>query len=683
MKSIYQAALVVTAFAVAPGCSCEDCFGDSSTSSTGPLAVDGGPQPEEPNPELKAFVPTRYVAEVPGGCAEAVAARNAGFNVKPVFPDLGDKLPPSMKNLCSFEWAGNTAPTPADRERLTATGVTVPDVPLVVALANRSAEWPRQARERRQATLVMSGLIQEAVPPTRVSLPPLKAGALPVMIGIPDSSPTSTSDDIIAGQNPHGYNVAWAAKFLSCTDENATQCLSAVRTELALAYTSPPDGVMTQPDPKGGTYGTRSALAAAIRALANRYVQEKNAGKVSNLVINISVGWEPLADCVPAKDVKGQKDTADGCPVGMTYGFNPANKSVLDALDYASCNGALIIAAAGNDPGLSWTPTGPMLPAAWEGLAAPGSAYCACAFSPQGGSCEGVDRASGSEAPLLHAVGGVTAADVPILVSRPNSTPRLVAPASLILGFPGREVVAADPHYALTGTSMAAAITSAAAASAWAQAPNLRAEDIARNVWATGAPLGQTADFCLARPVGESGGACDEVHRVAVCAAVKETVGTGATFTCPPATSRRPATYAPVAVTPKTPTGTDLANLLGLTYGQPIVPVCPECSLVPDAAGQYVSTPESVLYDSWFYTNQVFKVGYVKLTLTSADGREIPFTANKLPGVLKPSSPSPGTATQAVNIDINATGFQTATLQWQLVYTNGTKTTVSEELLVR
>src|SRR5262249_14726297 len=119
--------------------------------------------------------------------------------------------------------------------------------------------------------------------------------------------------------------------------------------------------------------------------------------------------------------------------------------------------------------------------------------------------------------------------------SRNASRPRLVAPASLLVGYPegahdaGYDTYACKenenppcaPSHPMTGTSVATAITSAAAAGVWALEPRFSANNVMETLYDTGQSLDFRADYCL-------GPQCQEIHRVSMCGAMvsasKETV---------------------------------------------------------------------------------------------------------------------------------------------------------------
>jgi hypothetical protein len=137
-----------------------------------------------------------------------------------------------------------------------------------------------------------------------------------------------------------------------------------------------------------------------------------------------------------------------------------------------------------------------MCPARWGVKSAPVS--CAGFGTPP----------DGPPSQLLHAVGGVDHGDHPIVVSRmdaasaPNASPRvllpgLVATAQFVVDYPVQPGSSDAPPGAsrhLTGTSLAAAVASAAGALVWAYAPDRSADQVADALAASGAALPPSVD---------------------------------------------------------------------------------------------------------------------------------------------------------------------------------------------
>jgi len=171
----------------------------------------------------------------------------------------------------------------------------------------------------------------------------------------------------------------------------------------------------------------------------------------------------------------------------------------------------LVIAAAGNTSGNTSDPTqgsGPTYPAAWELEAAP-----ACVACPAGAAC-----------PLVYSVGGVDGADNPLANARPLARPQLTAPAFAVPGI--KAVAGVDTVVGpFTGTSVAAAAVSAAAAMVWLQNGAADPRQVMAGLYSTGVDLGVAADFCASA-------SCPSIHRIALCSALQ--AGGLANLVCDP-----------------------------------------------------------------------------------------------------------------------------------------------------
>lgn len=232
----------------------------------------------------------------------------------------------------------------------------------------------------------------------------------------------------------------------------------------------------------GGQLGRQSDLA---RGIFNAMSGAAASG-ADHLVINLSVAWE-------AEEFGGM-DLGD---------MNPASRAVYDVIRVARCRGALIIAAAGNESGLSCTGE-PMAPARWEDIPAPTGPQC----NSLGIASPDVDPAAVT--PLLYAVGGLFSPGTPMSSTRAEGMPRLAAASSHVLahsraGLPNTTVQ--------TGTSVAAAVASATASLVWSYRPTLSPSQIMQGLYMSGRPVnGHSADF------GSHGAA--PVRRIDACAAL-------------------------------------------------------------------------------------------------------------------------------------------------------------------
>lgn len=314
---------------------------------------------------------------------------------------------------------------------------------------------------------------------------PLMTGGVParhVRVAVIDSALDRKNDGLPGvGRASHGRAMGMLIARMACPDRSGlSSCAADVRTQPALWLDRAPEGYLR--NPRGGFFGFQGDLASAVVEAVDAAPPEEP------LVINLSLGWSP---------VLGGNEAAPAA-------FPPAVRAVYTAIEYARCRGALVIAAAGNATGAPLLPTGPLVPGAWEMRPTPTVGRCQGALGvaqPQPGP---------AGAPLLRAAGGVDGEDRVLFNTPVLGRPRLAAPASSAI-VPDPAPLAAQTAGGYTGSSVAAAVTSAAAAIAWAYPPQRTADEVADFVYAQGVDLQQSASFC------RGGNGCDSIHRISMC----------------------------------------------------------------------------------------------------------------------------------------------------------------------
>ncbi|KIG15295.1 hypothetical protein DB30_05722 [Enhygromyxa salina] len=385
-----------------------------------------------------------------------------GWKVDELFPEAS---PDAMDNYCRYRWSG---PGPADLSKLPAGVTTTPDCRVVP----QSPLEPMIGPGYQQAFAGGVGVVPDAQAT-------LGAG-YPVDIAVVDTAP----EDTRIGQAAHGPTVAAivATAASGCVPTLDSQsCRRVVATRLGL-----PQIVGGDPNfAKGGYFGYQSDLAQGIYAAVEGWTNHDH-----KLVINLSVGWEPSTGDL---DANGVAPTA-------------AIAAVEHAVQLARCQGALVIAASGNQPQASCVdqPTGP---GSWEQQPAPSVAAC---------NDLGVvlPNSPASYQPLLHAATPIDWAQRNLVDFRPGSDARVAA-----LGFAGHSALGQAARGPLTGSSVATAAVSGIAALVWSYFPGLRADEVMQVIYASGAPRtinGQvvTAGFAL------RGTSPSEQHVVTACGAV-------------------------------------------------------------------------------------------------------------------------------------------------------------------
>ncbi|MEL7450135.1 MAG: S8 family serine peptidase, partial [Pseudomonadota bacterium] len=317
-----------------------------------------------------------------------------------------------------------------------------------------------------------------------------------------------------SGNNPslprtsqHGYTLMSLARDMLC-EANGT-CGVEVVSQLGLPLVR--CGSVTgfcRNEANGGYAGTMGDLAMAIRS----QVEDWGTGNVDNLVINLSLGW----------DSRFGGET----PVSNS---RVAAQAVYAALQDAACRGAIVIAATGNRVSGPDSNLGPLLPGGWETEAAPNTTQCQSIVSRQ----SEIRRPGGLYRPLVYAAGAVRT-DNSKAETRTEGESRLVAYGDhAVAQVDG--VTPPAPSQIYTGSSVSAAVVSAAAAAAWHFSPAVGPAQVMTSVYDSSTGVGRTAEFCL------GGGACSfDVRRVNVCQAIDKICGDFGGALCSPLTCEAP-----------------------------------------------------------------------------------------------------------------------------------------------
>lgn len=323
----------------------------------------------------------------------------------------------------------------------------------------------------------------------------------PPRLAFADTGPTNAVDpeNGWTDSSPHGYTLANLAKELLC--DSAGACLAEVTSRLALPHTD------LSPDRHpllGGYIGTLGEAAVAIRGEVHAWETAAGGGP---LIVNLSLGWDGVL-------FGGVQAKVEDMPLGV--------RAVYRAIEDAVCRGALVVAAAGNVGGGPDPESGPLHPAAWEQRPAP--SYPSCVRALRGTGKPDPSLWPAAYWPLVWAAGGVGAGGGALANARPGGEPGLAAFAD--------HAVAADsrgaPTATLTGSSVAAAVVSAAAAAVWHYRPGLKPHEVMALVYDGGDDLSRDAEYCLG---GTAGLPCPlaghAVRRVSLCAAVDQACASG------------------------------------------------------------------------------------------------------------------------------------------------------------
>lgn len=416
---------------------CDDPRGAPGLTATSPR--DG----DEPvlDPAEQWCPKDRRIARVgPGACVDKSNAKGSWDAVK-LFADgtpslAGAGVPPKgLANYCQYTW------TP------TGSYQGDPDLGLLDGIGAHASDC--------EVVWQQSDPLSEALSPalSATYLDHLDAPAAeeltgtrqPVMVAVIDSLSKTSAD----GRSSHGESMGALIEGVHCAGQ---PCDSSVHYRLALPRYLDEQHATQRDWVSGGNFGSQGELARAIFGAVREW---ETHGSVGHLILNLSVGWEPSFG-------------GTGAPANM-----PAPvRAVFDALQYASCKGALIVAAAGNASGSC--EAGPMAPALWENHLAPGIAACNDLGAPNRPAFTSSDR-------LVYAAVGLRHDGRLIASTRDGDLPRLAAPAfAAVNDAPGA------PHVPMTGSSLAAASVSAVASLVWSYEHTLPPSAVIQRIYDTG-----------------------------------------------------------------------------------------------------------------------------------------------------------------------------------------------------
>lgn len=393
------------------------------------------------------------------------------------------KLPTALADFCLFTWdpTGRAAtPQPTEVQALFTVSRAqemTEDVPVLFPSA------PTASPEESLYGGLRAALRAQVGDASLLANMPASPG---LRVAVIDSAPDATAGHIRPGASRHGDTLAHLIEDLVClpTAAGGRKCAAEVTTVLALPWT---ERRVLGPD--GGYLGTLSDLARAIERAVLTWQNDRLVAPASTpprLMLNLSLGWEHtpgIADCSTAP--------ADG--------MGPPARAVRQILQQAASQGALIVAAAGNDSGGPTPRTGLLCP----------------------GRYQAVKQDANLSQALLIAVSGVDYQDHPLETARPLGLTGIAG-----LGLGGIAWAPGDPvPPQLTGSSVSTAVVSAVSALVWAQQPSWTSGLVTKAVYNGGPDVGP-ADACPLLL------ASCRSHRVSVCGALR---AAGSSSSCTPA----------------------------------------------------------------------------------------------------------------------------------------------------
>lgn len=464
-----------------------------SVAAAGPAATHVCTPPAGP-------VRPRYIAALENGApCQAVGSWSASplFGQgpsKPLWAQLeaaGTPLPAPLARFCVYTWSGAGAPVSGPTVNQCVAldpdpDVVVPQIDPAIVLSTVQEDRALRALGAHPAT--------PGRPPATWPYGNPEGPAYLAIVDTADSSAPGDAVPAYAGAAPrhrHGLAMRALVEAVRCPFDQA-----ACHDRQFFAQAFPYDATHATPLPSGGQRGSLGSLAAAVVEAVARWKTRPDAAS-SPLVINMSLGWDPTHGDLPA--------AAGGLLANPDPGVPAPVQAVYAALAWASCEGALSMAASGNDRGASCEQSGPMAPASWEAHESPAAA-CSAFGLPAGAG--GV--------PLVYAAGGLDEADRPIVNARRHSMPRRAAFAHQT----SLTTSGGDHTQPWTGTSLSTAALSAIAAQVWSHGPADAAATVMTRVEQHGVALPLAVDL---RGVGTSPAA--PVLRIDAHAAMQAVTG--------------------------------------------------------------------------------------------------------------------------------------------------------------
>lgn len=454
-------------------------------------AEDEGGRTASTTAELSVLLPTPAAPTIPSSSPPSRADACSGRRQIGVNPRPGHPCPSArdrrwkkinlfphaqstseLAKYCVYDWTEETSPPVVTR--LPRAGFPAPS-DWLESDCEVVSTYGHPYETRNAASLETAFLEQvefEIGPPTTNT---------PTKVVVVDTAVDGPFPNGADGVDDHGRAMATVIRKLACP-AGVAPCLATVSTQLAMPLVRTPHGLRAN-RAHGGFLGRPSDIAAAIHRGLHHALVTPGANRV---VINLSLGWEPpWGGALSPSGVSGLP-----APVQMVFW----------AITEARCEGAIVVAAAGNAAGGPDADSGFVYPAGWETQPKPDVPTC-LAF---GGGPPPSGRAT--YLPLVYAAGAVDGRDQILMNSRPDGASRLLAPSDHV-------VVSDGPGYtsaSYTGTSVSAAVASAMAAMMWTYRTGLSADEVMEEVYQAAVDLSVPADVCLSSP-------CATVRRLSAC----------------------------------------------------------------------------------------------------------------------------------------------------------------------
>lgn len=415
----------------------------------------------------------------------------------------GQTLPAPLERFCEYRWGG--AQPPADEPKFseldTARVVRIDAdqdvvVPQAPASALQEAELtrspvalpgpgnltrPRHLGDDPAVLEVLAGAFRRAAGAAPGTATPTPADV--AYVAIVDSVSTAQASTAYSAARPrlrHGLMMAALVRAIRCPHGDASCAAQQYHTQAFPYAGGDPDA-----QPNGGPLGSQGSLA---RAMTEALVIWRKDHMPARLILNLSVGWDARYGGALTKDPADHVSLLSGWSADV-----PAPVQAVHAVAaWAACNQALVIAAAGNNPGAPCEHTGAMAPGLWERYPAPTRQECTSLFGAETFAYYDDPEGKRGAGSLVYAAGGLTYDDQPIPNARAGGMPTRAMPSM-------QAVASAGSGYtgSWTGTSIATASLSAVAARLWSHSSGqpLSPHEIMRLIDRTGVGLPMSASL--------------------------------------------------------------------------------------------------------------------------------------------------------------------------------------------
>lgn len=387
--------------------------------------------------------------------------------------------------FCAYQWNATGSPTQTQVDTLMGTMLgSVRDCMAIKPMSDALPVDPVPTPLNETLAPVLQSLFWDRA--GGVTSDELESGGLstedirrPVRVSMVDTVPFAFNGWVTYD---HGEMLKRMVLDLACPATDPPDCAVSVVRILGMPRTAP---LVVDPV-HGGIGATLSDAGAALMEAHRRW---QLSGEDGLHIVNLSLGWIDDAFNNPGENM------------------NANAEAIHFALQHLACHGEIVVAATGNGDPLTCSEEA-VYPARWQSEPAPNAVQCAALLNVTVANLPVPIPAT--PRPLLYAAAGLTLEDE-LLPSTPDlSVSPLVAIADHAVGGD------TDLATIMTGTSVAAAVTTAAAAMAGSYNPDGDGWDAMQAVYDGAVPMpAADMEITLTMP-----GVHPEVRRVSMCGAL-------------------------------------------------------------------------------------------------------------------------------------------------------------------